>query len=504
MHTNINITDSDHQYNYVIDYHSNVKSIQSAECSYFPCGLKVHDDDLDIHKIVLQTPGVNWYKNKNYWHKIANNGIDYDLPNIIHMSEVTLYFPEFSLDTYDKKTKYILSLDTWIHGHKIVLGSWLIRRIDALAADKPKTFLSQQYHECISVQFPDPYYLIYGDEWKNFRENVCGELYVNGNTMNNTGSIIYASLYAVEESDEGYIMKTGITGGQNSINISSTEDYLGLKISTNIFQPLKTMEEPSINYNLYFNSLYLDNLKEYLLETYNIEKYSIKYGLVIGSEDSLYLNIESDELDGSVTKYSFTKTNILSTGNFTNGNGFREGLYIMGSVDIIDPSGESLLYLLSNKIPFTQEVFKYFVNSNFEINGYIINNVNLNDVDMNVYNINAVNKIEQKIVQLNHHNDSKSNILQPVFFRAIETRDIIIHPAVTETISLNLDTYKSKVDTFKIRIEEIDFIESGRVANGVLFKIFGNKLPKKLSSGVYYILNESNELVTSGKYIYEV
>ena len=79
---------------------------------------------------------------------------------------------------------------------------------------------------------------------------------------------------------------------------------------------------------------------------------------------------------------------------------------------------------------------------------------------MNVYNINAVNKIEQKIVQLNHHNDSKSNILQPVFFRAIETRDIIIHPAVTETISLNLDTYKSKVDTFKIRIEEIDFIES--------------------------------------------
>jgi hypothetical protein len=194
----------------------------------------------------------------------------------------------------------------------------------------------------------------------------------------------------------------------------------------------------------------------------------------------------------------------LSTGNFTNGEGYIEGLYIVGSVDILDPDGESLLYLLSNKIPFTKELFRYFVGSEFVVNGYVINSVNLQDIDMNIYNINAVNKIEQNIVQLNHQNDSKSNILQPIFFRAIESRDIIIHPAVTETISLNLDIYKSKVNTFKIRLENVDFIEVGRVSNGVLFKIIGNKLPNTTTSGLYYILNEDGELITTGKYNYEM
>ena len=504
MHTNINIKDINNTYNYIVEYKSTSKEVLKEGYSYYPCGMRVANGDIDIYKVSIKYPGLDWYRNKNYWHKLNDSSINDYLPDTIKLSELTLYFPDFSLDTYNPKTKYALSLDTWIQGHRIALGSWILQRMDSLATSKPKTFMNNSYYECITIEFPDPHYIIYSDEWREFRENICGELYIDNTTLNNTGSNLYVSLYAVEEDGNEYNMIDGITGGQNSINISKPHDYLSLDLSVNVTESLSTLEEPAIQCELIFNEEYNSNLKEYLKETYNIDKYNVKYGLAIGNNESLYLAIESDILDSNIIAYKFTKDDILKTGNFTSGDGFIEGLNIVSSIDILGEDGESLLYLLSNKIPFTQDIFRYFVGSKFIVNGYSINNVNLSDVNMNVYNINAVNKIEQKIVQLNHQNDSKANIIQPVFFRSIETRDIILHPAVSETISLNLDVYKSKVATFQIQIEGVCFVEVGRVSNGVLFKIIGNKLPKEISTGLYYILNEDGELITTGKYTYEI
>ena len=100
--------------------------------------------------------------------------------------------------------------------------------------------------------------------------------------------------------------------------------------------------------------------------------------------------------------------------------------------------------------------------------------------------------------------DAKSNIIQPVFFRASESQNIIMHPNVIETISINLDAYKSKVKSFKLKIEDATFVELGRVSAGVLFRIIGTKLSKSSNSGNYYILDENGELVTVGKYKYSV
>ena len=121
---------------------------------------------------------------------------------------------------------------------------------------------------------------------------------------------------------------------------------------------------------------------------------------------------------------------------------------------------------------------------------------------MHVYNINAVNKIEQKIVQLNRPENSKSNIVLPVFFKTRDLNDLILHPSVTETICINLDSFKSKVESFIIQIEGCDFKEIGRTNNGILFKIVGGSLPKQKHSGLYYILNQKSELISSGKYTY--
>jgi hypothetical protein len=126
---------------------------------------------------------------------------------------------------------------------------------------------------------------------------------------------------------------------------------------------------------------------------------------------------------------------------------------------------------------------------------------------MKLYNINAVNKIENNVININRPEDTKSGLIQPMFYRSVESININIHPKVIENICINLDIYKSKVDTFILKIEDSIFPEIGRTQAGVLFKIknptiIKNEQGKEKLSGVYYILNQDNELVTSGKYNY--
>ena len=77
---------------------------------------------------------------------------------------------------------------------------------------------------------------------------------------------------------------------------------------------------------------------------------------------------------------------------------------------------------------------------------------------------------------------------------------LTLHPLVTETISINLDDYKSKVDKFVLLIGNCRFEQIGANKYGILFKIQANRLANDIISGTYYVLNENDELVSSGKY----
>ena len=90
----------------------------------------------------------------------------------------------------------------------------------------------------------------------------------------------------------------------------------------------------------------------------------------------------------------------------------------------------------------------------------------------------------------------------PVRLNLVNTNDIIIHPEVNEIISINLDSYKYKVDRFILRIEGVNYNEYGRVSSGVLFKVNGGSLPGNVIDGTYYILDYESNLVTTGKYKY--
>ena len=119
---------------------------------------------------------------------------------------------------------------------------------------------------------------------------------------------------------------------------------------------------------------------------------------------------------------------------------------------------------------------------------------------MEIKTYNVVNKIENKIVQIERPNESKANIIQPVFFRVSEAEMLTIHPMVTENVSINLDNYKSKVDKFTLQIGDCMFNQIGSNGYGILFKITANSLPSTIVNGTYYILDDNYELVTTGKY----
>ena len=523
MYTNINITNNEDQYKYIIEYCSDDRILSSKNIGYLISKPYVNNKSNHINDISFWFDNTGFLYHGNYWIKPAGELENTYIPEHYRVKTVKIYFPHHSVETYMNGVEYALTLSTWIHGRQIILGSYIINRLDLIACDTVKTFMNQKYYEYTEFTIINPYDLVYSDDWANFRKNICDE----PTKINNTGSILYASLHPVSfnriENHDVYMKVNEYIGGQNSINLlSSQKGDMCLNLSTNVTKPFSsTQEEPSFRIDLIFNNVYKNDLKEYLEETYNIHQIKLKYRLIIGDENNLYVMIESDDLMDFQTSYTFTKSDIFNN-TIRNNMNFIEGVNVIGSVDIIyvneNAEEESLIYLLSNKIPLTQDVFRFFrffkkydkdLNKfvdDFEFKDkfdYVINNINLDDVDMNLISITPINKIEQTVIQTSTPADSKPNLMNPIFFRTTQLANIIVHPMVTETICLNLDTYKSKVDSFMIQIEGINFIEIGRNKYGVLFKINGKKLPKINHSGTYYILDSTGEMVTYGKYNYE-
>jgi hypothetical protein len=122
---------------------------------------------------------------------------------------------------------------------------------------------------------------------------------------------------------------------------------------------------------------------------------------------------------------------------------------------------------------------------------------------MNIYNLDVVNKIEKRIVQVTNGVDDKSNIINNVFVITSKIDDLMIYPKVTQNVLIPLNGYKNKVTLFYLLIEGECFTEIGRNQQGVVFKIDGNLLPNKEQNGVYHILNENKEMVTMGNYTYK-
>ena len=480
----INIQGNGQVFKYLLEYLNTGDSIGVQDIKW----------NKNYKEIQLFTDNIKHYRIKNeYYHRqsVVNN-IDY-IPDYTDISTIRIYFPSHSVDTYGKNIKYAINVNTWINGYYINLGTKIVRRLDALASDSIIKSGEISYYEYVDMQIIDPYQITYSDNWEQFRKNICDE----PTKLNNTGSLLNISIYIVEDYEDKYILKDDYVGGYTSFNISkSLDEFMSLKLD-------KSLDPLGWKLNLSINSEY-DWFLTYLQETYGLtlSHKDITYELVLKSNDAIIPGptINYEKFEQLITwdyikNFKNSLNNIDRTGFyevFNSWNNFEEGWFIQASLNIVQDDYE-ILSVISNKVPLTQEIFKYYISDSKKI-------IDISEMEINNYTV--INKIENKIVQLERPDNSKSNIIQPVFFKVKDTEKLTIHPAVTENICINLDDYKSKVKSFKLQIENKVFEQIGVNQYGVLFKIVGSLLPNEIKTGTYYILNEDNILVTTGKYNY--
>ena len=357
-----------------------------------------------------------------------------------------------------------------------------------------RRFLNDEYYEYVRVNTVDPFYLNYGDEWKDFRILFCGE---DDEQKNNTASNINITLTPVKKVDGIWIKLDEYDSYQSAIVINNNED-------SNYLTPKLMLENgdgnPKFYCGLVFNDVYENNFEDYLRETYQItvdENFKIKYGFVIGDKNNPYKYTEH------VFDYAETGTSFeLDEFVFDSWNDYVEGMYAQVYV-ILQKHDEDILVLISNQVYITQEEFKYFMRMP---EGEILENgireirkVDLDSLDMDINKYNVVNVIENKIVSVERPSDYKANIIKPVFIKVQDADSIRLHRSVTENIVINLDAYKNKVKAFILKVGDTNYYEIGRVNSGIIFKVVGSSLPEE--DGIYYILNDDGELVTTGKYV---
>lgn len=486
-YTNINIKSNNRTFKYIVEYFDD-PGVQMKPLKYFKNEYGYFFFDEDQQNVLHE---------KNYWTEIGK-GETYEsdtFPHTYNISSFDLYFPRFSVDTYQTGVYYILTLNTWINDTCVFLGSYLIDRKEAVASSQGvRRFLNDEYYEYVRVNTVDPFYLNYGDEWKDFRILFCGE---DDEQKNNTASNINITLTPVKKVDGIWIKLDEYDSYQSAIVINNNED-------SNYLTPKLMLENgdgnPKFYCGLVFNDVYENNFEDYLRETYQItvdENFKIKYGFVIGDKDNPYKYTEH------VFDYAESGTSFeLDEFVFDSWNDYVEGMYAQVYV-ILQKHDEDILVLISNQVYITQEEFKYFMRMP---EGEILENdireirkVDLDSLDMDVNKYNVVNVIENKIVSVERPSDYKANIIKPVFIKVQDADSIRLHRSVTENIVINLDAYKNKVKAFILKVGDTNYYEIGRVNSGIIFKVVGSSLPEE--NGNYYILNDDGELVTTGKYV---
>lgn len=479
-YTNLNIKSGGKTFKYIVEYFDD-ETVKPQALTYF------YNEEHSF--FFFDDEQQNMLHEKNYWNYIAKEDTlssEY-IPAAYNISSFDLYFPRFSVETYQNNVYYVLTLNTWINGKCIYLGSYLIDRKNAVAPDKGvRKFLNDEYYEYIRINTVDPFYLIYGDEWKEFRTHFCGE---DANIQkNNSASNINVTLTPVKFVNNTWIKLDGYDSSQSVIVINNNKDsnYLNANLKFDF-----VVGTPVFDCNLIFNEVYEGNFEEYLLETYQIavdENFTMKYCFVIGDKENPYKYKE--HIYSTAETYSqFTIDEFL----FDSWKDYIEGMSANVFV-IIQRYGEDILVLNSNKVFITEEVFKYLIKQ--EDNH--LRKVDLSNLDMQVNNYNVVNVIKNEVVSVERPNEYKSNIVKPIFVKVQDADSIRLHSSVTENISINLDAYKNKVDAFVLKIGDTNFYEIGRINSGIVFKVIGTNLPDK--DGLYYILNNDGELVTTGKY----
>ena len=204
--------------------------------------------------------------------------------------------------------------------------------------------------------------------------------------------------------------------------------------------------------------------------------------------------------------------------------------------------------LTSNLVIITKEWFKYLINDTnrvFRLTDLFSINKNQDEIDMNVINLSLTNEIEKlnelkaeltedqqtkvdEIIEdlrndintkkvnfinsikciVNKKSNDKINterlnynqkiIFKPIFYKVKDLQNITLRPNINQKIGINLSDYLSKINTFKIVIENKEYVEIGRNNIFVIFEIDSNNLANQ--SGSYNLIDSQGNYISSGNW----
>jgi len=490
MNIPLNISWNEHEFQYLIGMDESVSNLYDYDIilkfsnSNSDPGTEISPQDVDYVQFTTDNLKNLTCDGNIYYNNVTGGDHPEYIPSFINSRKIHFQFPWYKINNY-RNTEYVVKFTTWIAGVRILLGCYRITP-DDFKATTYKVYKGGRYAEECELYIIDPWSIIYDEAWKDFRQYICGED-PEDSEINNTVSTLEVELTPIEYTGDYYNIIENAGIGSYSMVVSKQSDLLSLNLE---FEPLTS----NLRMNLNYNEVY-DNIVDYLQETYGIvidpETVTAEYILSVTDKENEYGEL-TKILNENIEKCTFEKSEL----GLTDWSDYKDGLFLIGSSSICSDNTPQIT-IVSNPLPLTPDIYRFLIITDLDQIP-----IELKNVDMIDYTINAVNKINKTIVQVDNTKDTKSGLIHPVFFRSGKIDNTIIHPEVTENICINLNQYKSKVDMFYIKVEGVVFPEISRTHSGVIFKIQGNLLPNKTPEGIIYILDKNKELVTSGNYKY--
>lgn len=167
-------------------------------------------------------------------------------------------------------------------------------------------------------------------------------------------------------------------------------------------------------------------------------------------------------------------------------------------------------YVILNK-----EWIKYTINSSntsriisdFKKNEHSKDNImSWNKLNAKETNFTFVNKINCVVKQENNSTkivNGTTNgvkiIYKPIFYKTQDLQFITLKKGFRQKVGINLSQYMTKVEVFKLIIDNMEITEYGRNDIYVIFEVNSGELENL--SGTYSIVNNNDEYISSGEYI---
>lgn len=378
----------------------------------------------------------------------------------------TMYLPDFGPEAFDADVYYRIKIWHWENNKfKKTDVDTLLHPKDSIACT-PFRFEANEYNEFVPVNW---------------------ELDVDSQTLpencSNDTRFYIAVIPWVGSINDGR-PNMDFIGAQNSFNntsdfnLSLAQDIESNKLKISVFR--------------YGEHVNIEQLKSEVGEMYKIDNIQSKVVVYLADDENVWGSQQSEDIENGVIITDLP----MRWDSLDKNSEWCDGMRLFGWLRFYHEEGGTKINLIgfkTNNLLVSQDMWAYWRGGAEKING-----------DFTMRNFpSTINKTVQQITNISTTTSSKSGIVQPVFIRVRDVGDIVVHPAVTENICINLDAYKSAVDKFFIQIEGSVFPEIGRNSSGVVFKVIGNNLTGTVSAGVYYVLNENSELVTTGNYQYE-